>query len=112
MGAQTMRSLLTRVRVAIVAAGAVGLCIIQPAHASPGQLDTSFGSGGVTWAAMSAPRFDTGSCGEDWCTGPVMAVAPDGRIVVAGQDDNQPLPRVLPRVRVARYLPNGALDRG
>jgi uncharacterized delta-60 repeat protein len=64
----------------------------EPAHAAPGALDRSFGYGGKVVSAASL--------GASWNQASVeAAIAPNGDILVAAGE------------RLARYLPEGRLDR-
>jgi uncharacterized delta-60 repeat protein len=65
------------------------LLVAVPAAAAPGELDPTFGTGGKL----------TGTFGGE---ATAVALAPDGRIVVAGWADQ--------KFAVARYSPNGSLD--
>jgi len=62
---------------------------VGPAEAAPGDLDLSFGSGGV-----AAIPFDLGAN--------ALALQADGKLIVAGSDDAD--------FALARYKQNGALD--
>jgi uncharacterized delta-60 repeat protein len=65
------------------------------AQAAPGDLDSSFGSGGVARVDLGATEFANG-----------VAVGPDGRIVVAGTSQSAGNESML----VARLAAGGALD--
>jgi uncharacterized delta-60 repeat protein len=68
--------------------------VASAAPARPGQLDRTFGARGKVTTAV-----DFG-IGTFWAEVPVhLAGGPDGEIVISGQD------------QIARYLPNGRLDR-
>ena len=66
------------------------------ASAAPGQLDPSFGTGGIVRTAMGH--------GSD--SGRAVVLQPDGKIVVAGQSHNG----VNDDFAVARYHVDGTLD--
>lgn len=76
---------------------AAGLVFVTAAAAAPGDLDGTFGVGGVV-------RTDVGG----WDAATDLAVQPDGKVVAAGTVDWNGTRNVF----VARYLANGALDPG
>lgn len=82
-----------RVVVIAVLAALAALTLVGPAAAAPGQLDPSFGTGGVVKLFPS----------EEKIAGRAVATQPDGKIVIAGGEDPG-------NILVARLLPNGALD--
>jgi uncharacterized delta-60 repeat protein len=67
--------------------------LAYPAGATPGDLDSSFGSGGTVATSFGVAAHD-------------VAIQPDGRIVAAGYDTVSGNDVFA----VARYLPNGYLD--
>jgi len=71
----------------------ISLGAAPAASAAPGDLDPSFGSGGV------AKLFE-GNEGESYAD--AVAVQPDGKIVIAGYEESNTI--------VVRLLPNGDLD--
>jgi uncharacterized delta-60 repeat protein len=76
-----------------------------PAYAAPGDLDQTFGSGGFV-------QTDIGNSSDDggWVT--ALAIQSDGKIVAAGPVEDIAPVRTRRVVGVARYNPNGTLDRG
>jgi uncharacterized delta-60 repeat protein len=84
---------------------AVGLFLTLPAmtFAAPGDLDLSFGSGGIVVTSISnAPYFEYASS---------MKVQPDGKIVVSGEIIEEiPDGGIYVSFFLARYHPNGTLD--
>lgn len=64
-----------------------------------GRFDPSFGDNGRVLALVA---------GKQMCAGSSVLVAPDGKIVVAGDYASEREPR---HIAVLRYLPNGAPDR-
>jgi uncharacterized delta-60 repeat protein len=90
-----LRSVLVRTRLLVIALLALGAATAAPAaSAAPGQLDPSFGSGGVVKLLPSEE--------EIFLSG--VAAQADGKIVLAGSDPGG--------VLLARLLENGALDPG
>jgi hypothetical protein len=91
-----MRRLVTSLRArATLLALAVGVLAAMPtpvAHAAPGDLDPQFGQGG------SERIFPS----EESIAVAAVAVQPDDKIVLAGEEDR--------KVLVARLLPDGSLD--
>jgi uncharacterized delta-60 repeat protein len=87
------RALLAGVATGLMLAAA-GLIAVVPAHARPGELDPTFGSGGV----VTIPGRDASLRAD------AVAVQADGRVVVAGDDGNSFLATRLRR--------SGARDRG
>ena len=78
--------------VAAASAVSAALLLLKPAHAAPGDLDPSFGTGGIVETAIGSAASARS-----------MALQSDGRIVVAGWSYPE-------GSFVARYLPNGTLD--
>src|SRR5690242_15379858 len=76
-------------RLLIVAA--LVLAAAAPAVAAPGALDPTFGNGGLAALGSGSQVF-----------GEAMAIADDGKILVAGSAGNE--------MAVARFLPDGAPD--
>jgi uncharacterized delta-60 repeat protein len=69
-------------------------------YTTTGQLDTSFGNGGLVVTAVSGYTFSQANA---------LAIQSDGKIVVAGAvEDPRLLP--LPQLAVVRYTATGALD--
>jgi uncharacterized delta-60 repeat protein len=66
-----------------------------------GQLDPSFGSGGIVVTGFGAKAVDEAEA---------VAVQKDGRIVAAGRSCALPNGRTACQLAVARYLPDGSLD--
>jgi uncharacterized delta-60 repeat protein len=84
---------------AIVLAAATPLAPPAPAAAAPGDLDPSFGTGGIvrTPGVLSGPT--------------ALKVQPDGRIVVAGFASSADGDDTIDEdFALARYAPNGGLD--
>ena len=79
---------------AALVAGAI-FALVEPLQAAPGDLDTSFGTGGKVTTAFSSGAV---------CRG--VALQSDGKIVVAGYVGTFPTADVA----VARYTPAGVLD--
>ena len=85
----------THVRAALAAALAIAaLALSAPAQATPGDLDSAFGSGGVVLSNLDTAK---GSYIED------VVVQPDGRIVALEIGFSNP-------EHLLRYLPDGTLD--
>jgi uncharacterized delta-60 repeat protein len=85
-----------RVAVALgLLAGAIALAV-GSAGATPGALDLSFGSGGIVTTPIGAAS--------------AVALQPDGKIVAAGTAGDWDRGRTF--FALARYRPNGTLDRG
>src|SRR6266540_2138147 len=83
---------------------AVGLLLASPALtlAAPGDLDPTFGSGGIVITRGSSMRtLDSASA---------MAIQSDGKIVVAGSIYDIPSSPGSWRLAVVRYNTNGSLD--
>jgi uncharacterized delta-60 repeat protein len=79
--------------------------LIAPTHAAAqaGQLDPSFGQGGIV-------TTDFGSqINSDIATANAITIQPDGRIVVCG---GAPGSNGFPNATVTRYNPDGTLDKG
>jgi uncharacterized delta-60 repeat protein len=75
--------------------------------AAPGDLDTSFGTGGFTFSTLGIADSNYGPSGNS------LAIQSDGKIVVAGRrllvrNGGGPMPVTSPVI--ARFLPNGAVD--
>lgn len=77
------------------------LLLAQSLAAAPGDLDSSFGSGGKVTTAIGGTSFGNGYDSVD-----AMAVQPDGKIVAAGSTNDDGVRKFA----VARYLPDGTLD--
>jgi uncharacterized delta-60 repeat protein len=88
-----------RAALIVVALGSVALAAPSPAGARPGDLDPSFGSGGIVTTAFegNTPVYSAAN---------TAVLQPDGRPVTGGwtttSDGDKPL--------LARYLPDGSLD--
>jgi hypothetical protein len=82
-------------RSGVIARWFAGLVLVGAAAQAEIRPDPAFGSGGSLTVAAPAPRYDS----------PLLAELDDGRIVVASMDM-----AVMPTVRVARFLANGAPD--
>ncbi len=77
---------------------AIALCVPFAAHAAPGDLDTTFGSGsGKVMTAIGTGGADVANA---------LALQPDGKLVASGYCSNGSNYDFC----LARYLPNGALD--
>jgi uncharacterized delta-60 repeat protein len=87
--------------VAVGSAHGLGLrsSILVVRYNTDGTLDASFGGDGVIEAAFGKRSY-----------GEAVALQPDGRIVVVGTSGARFIPEPT-SVAVARYLPNGDLDR-
>lgn len=92
---QTSRCFTALVASLLTAAFVIVALVTPIASAKPGQLDRSFGAGGKVTTAVNF------GIGAFWAEAQIhLAEAPDGAIVISGQD------------RIARYHANGRLDRG
>lgn len=86
------RSALPGAGIVVVFAGLLALTVsLRPAFAAPGDLDPTFGSGGLAEAAVTS-----------YSLGQAVALQPDGKIVVAGS--------TIDGIAVARFEADGALD--
>ena len=88
------RTILRRVRHGVASAVLVVLAVALPgaAGAAPGDLDPSFGNGGIV-----TTDFGTGAHAY------ALAILPNGKIIAAGGAGSQ-------HFALARYLPDGSLD--
>ena len=88
------RTILIRVRHGVASAVLVVLAVALPgaAGAAPGDLDPSFGNGGIV-----TTDFGTGAHAY------ALAILPNGKIIAAGGAGSQ-------HFALARYLPDGSLD--
>ena len=77
---------------------AVGCCLNNKLEGAAGDLDPLFGSGGVVTTDI-ASSSDNGA---------IVALQPDGKIIVAGSAQN--LSNGQLNVVLVRYNPNGSLD--
>jgi len=82
-------------RISMIPLIALGLFCAPAVHAAPGDLDTSFNADGILIQDLT--DYDTASS---------VAVAADGKIIVAGTSGASPNPDFL----VARYLEDGSPD--
>lgn len=84
---------------AVSVAVSAALLILRPAGAAPGDLDATFGSGGivVTPIGSSARASD-------------LAIQPDGKIVAGGTASLPSGPFFVSSFALARYQPDGRLD--
>ena len=86
---------MSRLRLFFVALTLCGFLAAAPAaSAAPGDLDPSFGSGGIVKLLESEEESYAGA----------IAAQPDGKVVVAGFEKGNTV--------VVRLLPNGELDPG
>jgi uncharacterized delta-60 repeat protein len=83
-----------------VAVGAVLVLGVGGAQAGSGELDPSFGSGGVVVTSFGGDDF-----------GNAIAIQPDGKIVAAGFSDPEGY-YAPPVFALSRYNPDGSLDAG
>jgi uncharacterized delta-60 repeat protein len=92
-----------RIALALVLATATSatLLILHPAAAAPGDLDTSFGSGGTVETPIGTTSHAT-----------ALLVQPDGRIVAGGTSWVRRGNSLDSSFTVTRYLPDGRLDAG
>lgn len=87
-------------RILLHACALLTLQLAAPApavHAADGELDPSFGDGGVVLTDLGVREVAAG-----------VALQPDGKIVIAGH--RRQLDELLSDFAVVRYLPDGALD--
>jgi uncharacterized delta-60 repeat protein len=84
----------------VVAASAVSaaLLVLKPAHAAPGDLDPTFGSGGVVFTPMERASVSD------------LVLQPDGKIVAGGTNTVSVGNSYESRFTLARYDSRGALD--
>jgi len=78
---------------------ALGLLISTPSWAVPGELDSTFGSGGKVTTRFASPSSANS-----------VAIQADGKIVVAGGSGDL-LAGDNPKFALARYNPDGLLDK-
>jgi uncharacterized delta-60 repeat protein len=86
----------------VVAAGQAENAFLLARYGSDGVLDSRFGSGGATITDVHSPAADTANA---------VVVQHSGRIVVAGTSAYGCRSGGCSSLAVARYKPNGALDR-
>src|SRR5574341_848829 len=76
----------------------IALVLPHPLLAAPGDLDLSFGSGGLVSTDFGGGSNDSAAA---------LALQPDGRIVVGGSTN---FPAGISHLALARYNPDGTLD--
>ena len=80
------------------------ICAVASATAAPGDLDPTFGVGGIVRTPMAIP--------PDFSRAASVRVQPDGKVVVCGQIDREDFYGDYYPISffIGRYLPTGAID--
>src|SRR6185295_17525233 len=91
---------LLRRLVVFLASGLAATAVVGSAHAAPGDLDPSFGTGGLVTTTFTGLQAASPSA---------AAIHPDGAIVVTGYAT---FTQASPRIAVAQYESDGSHDLG